>query len=195
MNRPTIFDEKIWGRMLEKHPDLKELAIEVGVLNNPERARKIYSIWRKNFGIGKLSKSERELAISLCSMEFAEQGLVRAAINRAITCYSARQFEEALDTFEFVLDDFYWSYEEFWETCKKRFACPEDVSFAVAYEIYIEILQLKPEEIRPSYIKLFVKKLLEIGAFTKSEIQKYFADYEPNMLQNLSKELLEDVSD
>lgn len=195
MSKPTIFDERIWGRMLEKHPDLKELAIEVGVLNNPEKARKIYSIWRENFGIGKLSKGERELAIVLYSIEFAEQGLVRTAMNKAVTSYSGRQFEETLDTFEFVLDDFYWSYEEFLKTCKKRYTDLEDVSFAIAYEIYLEIIQLKPEEIKPSYIKLFVKKLLEIGAFTKSEIQKYFADCESKMFQNLLQELLEDISD
>ena len=195
MSKPTIFDEKIWSRILEKWPDLKKLAIEVGVVNNPEKAREIYSIYQQNFGIGKLSESERELASTLFSVEFVEQHFVKTAISKSILLYGAHQYGETANTFEFVLDDFYWSYEEFWETCKKRFACPEDVSFAVAYEIYIEILQLKPEEIRPSYIKLFVKKLLEIGAFTKSEIQKYFADYEPNMLQNLSQELLEDVSD
>lgn len=195
MSNPTMYDKEIWKRMLEKWPDLKRIALKLGIENNPERAREIRSLLYKYPAYSTLCEEERKLAILLYSIEFAEQGFIRGVISKSIIEYNALQYGEAEDTFELALDDFYNSFKDFLDTCKRRFPNLELVTFDMAYEIYLEVIKLKPEEIKPSYIKLFVKHLIKDDNFTRAEIQGSDIAKKSNLLQTiLSQELLEDGS-
>ena len=102
----TIYDEQIWCRILDKRPNLKELAIKAGVENNPEKAREIRGNLNPNFGRGKLSEVEQELAIELMVAEFAEQGFINGVVLKGSFAYSVGANDDALAAFDLVLTDF-----------------------------------------------------------------------------------------
>ena len=190
----TIYDEQIWCRILEKHPDLNELAIKAGVENNPEKAKEIRKNFKHNFGNGKLSEIEKELAIRLASVEFVEQEFINGVVLKGSFAHSVGANDDALAAFDLVLTDFNWTFEDFIETCKRKNENLEKMSFARVYEIFLEVIQLKLEYKIP-YTKLFIRQLLKMSNVPKEdsiEIKTYFLENDPTMFENISKELLTD---
>lgn len=189
----TIYDEGTWSRILNKHPDLKELAIQVGVQNNPKRAEEIKRLFKHNFGFGKLSEVEQKLATHLLAVEFTEQGFLNLAVIKGSFAHSAGANEDALAAFDLVLSDFNWTFVNFVNTCKKKGENLERISFKRAYEIFLEVIELKLQYKVP-YTKLFVRQLLKMSNTPKEdsiEIKTYFLENDPTMFQNISQELLE----
>lgn len=191
----TIYDEGIWNRILDKHPNLKELAIQVGVQNNPKRAEEIQNLFKHNFGFGKLTETEKKLARHLLSTEFIEQGFLEGAILRGSFAHSAGVDEDALSALNLVLADFNWTFMDFVETCKKKGENLEKMSFQRSYEIFLEVIELKLQYKVP-YTKLFIRQLLKMSSAPKEdsiEIKTYFLENDPSMFQNISQELLTDI--
>lgn len=192
----TIYDEGIWNRILDKHPDLKELAIEVGVENNPEKAKELKTLFKHNFGFGKLTETEKKLARHLLSTEFIEQGFLEGAVLKGCFAHSAGVDEDALSALNLVLADFNWTFMEFVDTCKKKGENIENMSFKRAYEIFLEVIELKLQYKVP-YAKLFIRQLLKMSSCPKEdsiEIKTYFLENDPTMFENVSQELLTDNS-
>lgn len=192
----TIYDVGTWERILDKHPDLKELAIKVGVENNPEKAKEIREKSMHNFGIGALSKTEQELAIHLASTEFIEQHFFNMVVAKGSFAHRVGADEDALVSFDLILADFDWTFKDFINTCKKKGEDLEKMSFERAYEIFLEVIELKLEYKVP-YTKLFVRQLLKMSSAPKEdsiEMKTYFLEKDPTMLENISQELLTDNS-
>lgn len=192
----TIYDEGTWNRILDKHPDLKELAIQVGIANNPEKAKEIKMLFKHNFGSGKLSETEKRFARHLLSTEFVEQGFLNGAVLNGSFAHSAGADEDALAALNLVLADFNWTFMDFVDTCKKKGENLEKISFERAYEIFLEVIELKLEYKIP-YTKLFVRQLLKMSSAPKEdsiEIKTYFLENDPTMFENISQELLTDNS-
>lgn len=187
----TIYDEGIWERILEKHPDLKEAAIKVGTENNVERAKEIRRAFGNNFGIGKLSKEEQDFAIRLSSVEFIEQGLLRGIVARGRFAHSVGADEDTAVSFKMVLEDFEWTFRDFLKTCKSRNKKLEELSFQEMYEIFLDEMVLKMEYKVP-YTKLFVKRILEMSECKEDvlEIKTYFLQNDSEMFPKISEELL-----
>ncbi len=68
----TIYSNGIWKLMLEKYPDLREVAIECGCENDPQKVQKIRQQFSRSCEIEVLSETERKLASKLVSIEFCE---------------------------------------------------------------------------------------------------------------------------
>ena len=69
----NISDEKVWRRLLEEDPELKELAIKAGVENNPQRAQELNYCYAINCGNGVVqSEAEKALARYLFCANFEE---------------------------------------------------------------------------------------------------------------------------
>lgn len=190
----TIYDEKIWPRMLEKHPDLKALAIKAGVENNPEKAREIKAKFKDNIGRTKgiLSETEVELAINLSATEMVEQSFLNMVVLKGSHAYRVGEYGDAWSSFGMVLEDFNWTFKDFIETCEKRNIDLNNISFAKAYEVFLEVIQLKLEYKIP-YTKLFIRQLLQMSEYKEKdslEIQDYFSKNDPIMLKDISCELL-----
>ena len=80
----NLSDKKVWKRLLEQDPKLKELAIKAGVKNNPKRAEELKGCFALNGGRGVVkSEEERELAEYLFCADF-DGSKLRAAINGRI---------------------------------------------------------------------------------------------------------------
>lgn len=192
----TIYDDKIWQRILEKHPDLRKLAIKTGVENDPKKAKEIRKKFSHNFGSNELSETEQSFARKLCSVEFIEQGFLDGVVLKGSFAHSVGADEDALVSFEMVLEDFNWTFRDFIDTCKKRNENLENISFGNAYEIFLEVIVLKLKYKIP-YTKLFIKKLLEMS-YSKEEdileIKNYFLENDPTILKEISQELLVDNS-
>ena len=190
----SIYDEKIWPRILEKRPELKELAIEIGVENNPQKAKEIRNEYFKtNFGIDSdLSEKEQKFALRLDMVEFAEQRFLNMVVSRGRFAHSVGADEDTSASFKLVLEEFEWTFRDFIELCKKRNVDIKNMSFKEAYEIFLEVIQLKLEYKVP-YSKLFVRKLLSMSNLKKEdslEIKNYFLEADPIMLEEVSQELL-----
>lgn len=192
----TIYDKGIWNRILNKHPDLKELAIKVGVENNPEKAKEIKNLFKHNFGSGKLSETEKIFARHLLSTEFIEQGFLNGAVLNGSFAHSVGADEDALAAFNLVLADFDWTFKDFIDACNKKGEDLETMSFKRAYEIFLEVMELKLQYKVP-YTKLFIRQLLKMSSAPKEdsiEIKTYFLENDPTMFENISQELLTDNS-
>lgn len=192
----TIYDEKAWKRIVEKYPDLRELAIKTGVEDNPEKAKEISLKFRHNFGSNELSESEQELAICLSSTEFVEQQFLEFSVLRGSFAHSVGEEEDALVAFDMILEDFNWTFKDFIESCKRRNENLENISFDKAYEIFLEVIQLKLKYKIP-YTKLFIRQLLKTSESKETdalEIKNYFSKNDPTMFQEISQELLIDSS-
>jgi len=185
----SIYDENIWPRILEKHPDVKALAVELGVEKEPEKAREIIKKLGYNFGKGKLSEKEKNFAVELMTVEFVEQRFLSMVVSTGRFAHSVGADEDAVASFELVLDEFEWTFRDFIELCKKRNVDIKNMSFKEAYEIFLEVIQLKLEYKVP-YTKLFIRKLLSMSSSKKEdslEIKNYFSKVEPKMIEEISE--------
>ena len=190
----SIYDEKIWERMLEKHSDVKALAVELGVENEPEKAREIRNEYFKtNLGINStLSEAEKELALKLDTVEFLEERFLSMVVSRGRFAQSVGADEDSGAAFKLVLEEFEWTFRDFIEVCEKKNEDIRTISFKRAYEIFLEVIQLKLEYKVP-YTKLFVRKLLSMSSDKEAdclEIRNYFLESESIMLEEISQELL-----
>lgn len=189
----TIYDEKIWPRILEKHSDLKDLAIKAGVKNNPQKAREIKAKFKNNLGrTDILSETEVQLAIRLSATEMVEQSFLDMVVLKGSMAYNVREYGDALSAFDMVLEDFNWMFKDFIKTCKKRNIDLNNIPFAKAYEVFLEVIQLKLEYKVP-YTQLFIRKLLSMSYCKEKdilEIKDYFSENDPLMLKEISCELL-----
>ena len=85
---------------------------------------------------------------------------------------------------------------DFVDTCKKKGENLEKMSFKRAYEIFLEVIELKLQYKIP-YTKLFIRQLLKMSSAPKEdsiEIKTYFLENDPTMFENVSQELLSDNS-
>lgn len=190
----SIYDEKIWSRILEKRPELKKLAIEIGVENNPQKAKEIRDEYFKtNFGIdSNLSEKEQNLALRLNTVEFVEERFLSMVVSRGSFAHSVGANEDSGAAFKLVLEEFEWTFRDFIELCKKKNEDIRTISFKRAYEIFLEVIQLKLEYKVP-YTKLFIRKLLSMSSDKETdslEINNYFLESEPIMIEEISSELL-----
>lgn len=191
----TIYDKGIWERILEKR-NLKELAMEMGVYENPEKAKEMMKEFRHNFGIGKLSKKERDFCTELLSAKFVEQDLLHMLVVTGNEHYSAGANDYVVPTMNLVLVDFNNSFEDFIHEWEKRGMKIETMKFSEAYEIFLDVIKLKLKYQVP-YTKLFIRKLLEFSpdCFKKEdslEIKQYFLEKYPDLLPELKEVLLID---
>lgn len=188
----TIYDEGIWERVLERYPNLKKLAIEAGVNKNPQRAREIKKrYFRALIGNG-LSEPEQAMARELSLAEFWEQQFLQLLVVKGSLACSAGQYEDAVGPFKMILMDFEWVFRDFIEICQKRKEDLEHMSFERAYGVFLEVIALKLEYKVP-YTKLFIRRLLEMSQCRDKdalEIKSYFLKNVPEMLAELSEELL-----
>jgi len=192
----TIYDVGTWERILDKHPDLKELAIKVGVENNPKKAKEIREKAMHNFGIGALSETERKLATRLATTEFIEQNFLNMVVAKGSFAHRVGADEDALVSLDLILADFNQTFKDFINTCKKKRENLEKMSFNRAYEIFLKVIELKLEYKVP-YTKLFIRQLLKMSSAPKEdsiEIKTYFLENDPTMFENISQELLTDNS-
>lgn len=87
----NISDEKVWKRLLEDYPKLKELAIKAGVENNPQRAQELNACFAINCGDGVVqSEAEEELAMYLFCRDFDEKEMKIAIEGRIAAARAAR---------------------------------------------------------------------------------------------------------
>ena len=85
-----ISDEKVWKRLLEEYPKLKELVIKAGVENNPQRAQELNDCFAINCGDGVVkSEAERELAKYLFCADFDGKGIKSAIEGRIAAARAA----------------------------------------------------------------------------------------------------------
>ena len=189
----TIYDEEIWPRILEKHSDLKALAIKTGVENKPEKARKIKIKFKDNLGrTDILSETEIELAINLSATEMVEQSFLDMVVLKGSMAYNVEEYGDALSAFDMILEDFDRTFKDFITTCKKRNIDLNNIPFDKAYEVFLEVIQLKLKYKVP-YTKLFIRKILNMSRYKEKyilEIKDYLAKNDPIMLKDISCELL-----
>lgn len=188
----TIYDEGIWERVLERYPKLNQCAIEAGVDKNPQKAREIKKRYFRNLIGNGLSENEQAMAIELSLAEFWEQQFLQLLVVKGSFACSAGQHEDAVGPFKMIMMDFEWSFRDFIEICRKRNEDLEHMSFERAYKIFLEVIALKLEYKVP-YTKLFVRRLLEMSQCKENdtfEIKTYFMHKAPEILPELSKELL-----
>lgn len=192
MERYTIYSKGIWERILEKHPDLKALAIKSGCENNPKKAQEIREAYKRSFGFGNLSEVERQFAISLVTVEFTEDTFLKHVVSTGTFHNKNGASDYAMAAFDLVLIDFEASFKEWYIEIQKRNML-ENPTFKEYYELFLEIIKLKLDYKIP-YTKLFIQKLLKCSAAPKEdslEIKQYFLKEDPNMLPQVKCELIE----
>lgn len=189
----TIYDEDVWKRIIEKH-NLKEQAIELGVYDNPQKAKEMRSIYEHGFGLGKLTEQQRNFCTHLVTLEFAEQDFLDMIVftGNQHCSVGAKDYVEA--SMRLILADFESSFKDFITECKKREKNIENIKFSDAYEIFLYVIKLKMKYQIP-YTKLFVRKLLELSpeCFKQEdslEIKQYFLEKNPEMLPEIQSELV-----
>ena len=188
----TIYSNGIWERMLEKYPDLREVAIECGCENNPQKAQKIRQQFSRSFGIGVLSETESKLASKLVSIEFCEKSFLKHITLTGSFHNKNGAIDYAMAAFSLVLEDFEESFKDWYKEIQKR-NMSENSSFQEFYEVFLEVIKLKLNYKVP-YTKLFIHKLLERSTMPKEdslEIKQYFLKENPNMLVEIKCELIE----
>lgn len=188
----TIYSKGIWERMLEKYPDLKELAIKCECENNSQRAQEIMQQFEHSFGIGKLSDIEREFAIKLAGVEFAEEFFLKQVVVTGRNHYENGAGDYAIASFDLVLVDFEDSFRDWYKEVQKR-NMSQNSSFADFYEVFLDVIKLKLDYKVP-YTKLFIHKLLEGSEKPKEdslEIKNYFLKENPELLSEINCELIE----
>ena len=154
----TIYSKGIWERLLEKYPNLRELAISCGCENDPQQAQKIRQQFRHSFGIGKLSDIERKFANKLANLEFTEGSFLKYVVLTGSNHNKNGANDYAMASFNLVLADFEESFKEWYKEIQKR-NMDENSSFKEFYEVFLEIIKLKLDYKVP-YTKLFIHKLL-----------------------------------
>ena len=188
----TIYSNGIWERMLEKYPDLREVAIECGCENNPQKAQKIRQQYSGSFGIEVLSEIERKLASKLVMIEFCEIFFLKHITSTGSFHNKNGAIDYAMAAFSLVLEDFEESFKDWYKEIQKR-NMSENSSFQEFYEVFLEVIKLKLDYKVP-YTKLFIHKLLERSTMPKEdslEIKQYFLKENPNMLVEIKCELIE----
>ncbi|MCI8914941.1 MAG: hypothetical protein HFF38_12690 [Lawsonibacter sp.] len=192
MAKYTIYSKGIWERILDKHPDLRELALKCGVENNPQKALEIRQECKYNFGFGKLTDIERDLGIKLQIVEFIESGFLNQVVITGKFHEENGAFDYSAAAFQLVLSDFENSFKDWYREVRKRNMI-ETSSFAEFYDVFLEVITLKMEYKIP-YTKLFIRKLLENSSNAKAdslEIKQYFLSKSPEILPELIEELIE----
>lgn len=188
----TIYDEDIWKRIIEKH-NLKNLAIELGVYENPEKARQMMKEFYHNFGLDVLTERESHFCTLLSMVKFVEQNYLDMLVSTGSQHASTGEIEYVVATENLILDNFNSSFRDFLIECEKRDIDLESIKFSEAYEIFLQVIKLKMKY-KDLYTKLFVRKLLEIfqDCFKKDdalEIKQFFLKEDPKMLLELIEEL------
>ena len=192
MERYTIYSKGIWERILEKHPDLKALAIKCGCENNPQKAQEIREAYKHSFGFGKLSEVERQFAIRLVTVEFKEDTFLKHVVSTGTFHNQNGASDYAMAAFDLVLIDFEASFKEWYIEIQKRNML-ENPTFQEYYELFLEIIKLKLDYKIP-YTKLFIQKLLQCSAAPKEdslEIRNYLEQHHPDVLLEVKNELIE----
>lgn len=189
----TIYDEDIWKRIIEKH-NLRNLAIELGVDKNPQKAKEMMDLFSHSFGLGKLSEKQRNFCTQLVSVEFIEEDFLDMLVSTGTQHYSVGANDYAMASMELVLSDFEDSFKDFIHECEKREKNIENIKFSEAYEIFLYVIKLKMKYQIP-YTKLFVRKLIELSpeCFKKEdslEIKQYFLEKNPDLLPEIQSELV-----
>lgn len=188
----TIYSKGIWERMLEKYPDLKELAIKCECENNSQRAQEIMQQFDHSFGSGKLSDIEIKFAIKLASVEFREEFFLKQVVLTGRDHYKNGAGDYARASFDLVLVDFEDSFRDWYKEVRKR-NMSQNSSFADFYEVFLDVIKLKLDYKVP-YTKLFIHKLLEASEKPKEdslEIKNYFLKENPELLSEINCELIE----
>lgn len=190
--RKTIYNEDVWKFILDKYPELKELVIDLGIQDKPEVAKELRNKHKGFRNLDKLTEKERKLVNKLFTIEFVEQDFLDMVVTKGTFAHSVGADEDALVTFNLVIDDFNRSFNYFMRLCENKKVNIEHISFQEAYEIFLEVITLKMEYKIP-YTKLFIRKLLKMSDQQKQdsiEIKNYFLKYDVKLLPEISNELL-----
>lgn len=188
----TIYSNGIWERMLEKYPDLKELAIKCSCEKDPQKAKKIRDKIRGSFGSKISSCWERKLANCLASIEFREYKFLRQVILTGTQHYNYGSGDYVQASFDLVLADFDDSFNDWYTEVKKR-NMSESSSFEEFYNVFLDVIKLKLDYKIP-YTKLFIHKLLENSDKPKEdslEIKNYFLRVCSELFPEIRSELIE----
>lgn len=188
----TIYSESIWKRMLDKHLNLKELAIQCGVEKKPQKAKEIREKYRHNFGLTELSDTQRNLAAKLASVEFVESYFLEHVVLTGKFHYENGANDYANAAFDLVLADFEDSFRDWLREVQKR-NLNETSSFAEFYEVFLDVIKLKMDYKVP-YTKLFIRKLLKNSSMPKEdslEIKQYFLKNSPELLLEVKEDLVD----
>lgn len=179
----TIYETKIWPMVLEKYQDLKEVAFELGLENDPNTAYEIRQYYDVNFGDDILSRRERRFAVCLKSVEFAEQVCVDELLKSVHEARKLGDFCNA-DIIEKMVRGFFDSdYRFLLMNCQKRNLDVSIVPFSEMYELFFEVNQLR-SEYKVTFTTFFIMqflemKFLEYGEDPRevfTEIEKYFKE-------------------
>ncbi len=189
----TIYDDDIWERIIEKH-QLKILAIELGVDKNPQKAKEMMHLFHHGFGLGILSKKQRDFCRQLNHIEFAEQLFLNMVVSTGSQHYSVGADDYVHASMDLVLADFDDSFKDFIRECEKRGKDLSHIKFSEAYEIFLYVIKLKMKYQIP-YTKLFVRRLLQLcpKCFRQEdalEIKQYFLEKNPKLLPEIQDELV-----
>lgn len=189
----TIYDYDIWGGIIEKH-NLKNLAIELGVDKNPQKAKEMMEMFRYNFGAGKLTKKQRKFCNSLTIIIFMEQHFLDALIFVGTEHLLGGAYDYVQASMDLISSDFGSCFRGFICECEKRGIDIYNINFAEAYEIFLDVIKLKIKYKVP-YTKLFVKKIIELfpECLRKEkslEIRQYFLKRDINLLSEIKDQFL-----
>lgn len=188
----TIYDCDIWERIIEKH-HLKDLAMELGVLNNPQKANEMMKQYENCFGKGKLSKKEINFCSQLLMVKFTEQRFLEILVDVGTEHLSFGANDHAMASMKLALLDFESSFQDFIIECGKKGKSIETIKFSEAYEIFLNVIKLKLKYKIP-YTKLFIRRLLQISPkYLKEnnslEIREYFLENNPEIIAEIIEEL------
>lgn len=192
MENYTIYSNGIWERMLEKYPDLREVAIECGCENNPQKAQKIRQQFSYSLGIEVLSETERKLASKLTNIEFREVFFLKNITITGSFHNKNGAVDYTMAAFDLVLADFEETFKDWYKETLKRNMNGYS-SFQEFYEVFLEVIKLKLDYKVP-YTKLFIRKLLKNSTMPKKdslEIKQYFLKENPDMLAEIKCVLIE----
>lgn len=194
--RKSIYNRDAWEYVLEKYPDLKRQAVELGLENRPGRVKEMRKEFKES---GKKTFTEKEIAflINVGGIEFVEERLWPALKKRADEATLAGAIEDKGPILEVLSDLSESVFDEFLKSCNKRNLDVEHMAFSDAYNIFLGLIVLKMEN-RVTLTKYFIKRLLEMREDKEefsTEIKNYFMkqkDYE--VLAEIRKNLLLDYS-
>ena len=189
--RKTIYDKDVWEFVLDKYPDLRELVIDLGIQDKPEIAKELRSKHKVFKEFSKISEKERMLVNKLYSIEFYEQYFLDKVVNRGRFAHSSGADEDALLSFDLVIEDFNRSFNDFIRLCENKNVDIKHISFREAYKIFLEVIILKMEYIIP-YTKLFIRQMIKMSDQQEQdsiEIKNYFMQNDTALLSEISSEL------
>ncbi len=188
----TIYDDDIWERIIEKY-HLTDVATELGVDKNPQKAKEMVNLFHHGFGLGNLSKRQQDFCSRLVRIEFIEQDFLNILVSTGTQHCSVGANDYVQASMDLVLVDFDNSFKDFIRECEKRGKDLNHIKFAEAYEIFLSVIKLKMKYQIP-YTKLFVRRLLELSpkCFKEGdvlEIKQYFLEKNPKLLSEIQEEL------